>query len=80
MLAKSWAIPNATIKNADKLFKRVGRQIRSLEVRENDYSLLPADSREVDERNRQWIKRGDLVTPRADLNYDRLTDLRLAVA
>jgi len=77
MLAKSWAIPNATIKNADKLFKGLeGRYVR-LEVRENDYSLVPADSREVDERNRQWVKRGDLVTPRADLNYDRLTDLRL---
>lgn len=76
MLARSWAIPNATIKNADKLFKELEGKYVRLEVREDDYSLAPADSREVDERNRQWVKRGDLVTPRADLNYDRLTDLK----
>lgn len=77
MLARSWAIPNATIKDADTLFKALeGRYVR-LEVRENDYSLSPADSREVDERNRQWVRRGDLVTPRADLDYDRLTNLKL---
>lgn len=77
MLAKSWAIPNATIKNADTLFKELEGKYVRLEVREDDYSLAPADSREVDERNRQWVKRGDLVTPRADLNYARLTDLKL---
>ena len=77
MLARAWSIPNASIKNADILFKALeGKYIR-LEVREDNYSLTPADSREVDERNRQWIKRGDLVTPRADLDYDRITDLRL---
>ena len=75
MLARSWAIPNATIKNADTLFKALEGKYVRLEVRENDYSLSPANSREVEERNRQWVKRGDLVTPRADLNYDRLTDL-----
>ncbi len=77
LLAKAWAIPNATIKNADTLFKALEGKYVRLEVRESDYSLLPADPREVDERNRQWIKRGDLVTPRADLNYGRLTDLKL---
>jgi hypothetical protein len=75
MLAKSWAIPNATIKNADKLFKQLEGKYVRLEVRENDYSLAPADPREVDQRNREWVKRSDLVTPRADLTYDRLTDL-----
>ena len=75
MLAKSWAIPNATIKNADKLFKQLEGKYVRLEVRENDYSLAPADAREVDERNRQWVKRSDLITPRADLSYDGLTDL-----
>ena len=77
MLAKAWAIPNASIKNADILFKALEGKYVRLEVREDNYSLTPADSREVDERNRQWIKRGDLVTPRADLDYDRITDLRL---
>lgn len=75
MLAKSWAIPNATIKNADKLFKQLEGKYVRLEVRENDYSLAPADPREVDARNREWVKRTDLVTPRADLAYAELTDL-----
>ncbi|HJZ69242.1 MAG TPA: PEP/pyruvate-binding domain-containing protein [Blastocatellia bacterium] len=75
MLAKSWAIPNATIKNADKLFKQLEGKYVRLEVRENDYSLAPADPREVDQRNREWVKRSDLVTPRADLTYTQLTDL-----
>ena len=75
MLAKSWAIPNATIKNADRLFKQLEGKYVRLEVREDGYSLVPADAREVDERNRQWVKRSDLITPHADLNYDRLTDL-----
>ncbi|MFY9607325.1 MAG: PEP/pyruvate-binding domain-containing protein [Blastocatellia bacterium] len=75
MLAKSWGIPNARIRNADELFKQLEGKYVRLEVGENDYSLAPADPREVEDRNRQWMKRGDLVTPRADLDYDRLTDL-----
>jgi hypothetical protein len=75
MLARSWAIPNATIKNADRLFKQLEGKYVRLEVRENDYSLAPADPREVDARNREWVRRGDLITPRADLDYAQLTDL-----
>lgn len=77
MLAKSWAIPNATIKDSDKLFKQLeGRYVR-LEVREDGYSLAPADASEVALRNREWVKRGDLITPRADLVYQQLADLNL---
>jgi hypothetical protein len=76
LLAKSWGIPVAAIKNADQLFKQLeGRYVR-FEVEENRYKLEPADPREVTERNREWIKRSSLITPPADLNYDRLTDLR----
>jgi rifampicin phosphotransferase len=76
MLAKSWAIPNARIKNADKMFASLEGKYVRLEVRENDYHLALADASEVSERNRQWIKRADMVTPRADLEYDRLADLK----
>ncbi|HJQ24313.1 MAG TPA: PEP/pyruvate-binding domain-containing protein [Blastocatellia bacterium] len=75
MLAKSWGIPVAHIKNADRLFKQLEGKYVRFDVGENDYKLAPADAREVTERNRQWIKRSDLVTPRADLDEDRLTDL-----
>ena len=76
MLAKAWAIPNATIRNADTIFKEMEGKYVRLEVGENSYSLAPADAREVNQRSREWVKRSDLVTPRADLNYTRLTDLR----
>ena len=76
MLAKSWGIPNAHIKNADRLFKLLEGKYVRFEVGENEYHLSPADPREVEERNRQWVKRGDLVTPRADRDFDRLTDLK----
>jgi hypothetical protein len=76
LLAKSWGIPNAYIKNADKLFKQLEGKYVRLEVRDDGYRLVPAEVREVGERQRQWVKRADLVTPPADLAYKRLTDLR----
>ncbi|HEX8087774.1 MAG TPA: PEP/pyruvate-binding domain-containing protein, partial [Blastocatellia bacterium] len=76
MLAKSWAIPNAHIKDADKLFRGLEGKYVKLEVRENDYTLSPADPREVAERNRLWIEHAAAVTPPADINYKQLTDLK----
>jgi hypothetical protein len=76
LLAKSWGIPNAYIRNADTLFKQLEGKYVRLEVRENEFTLKPADVREVQERQQEWIKRSDLVTPKADLEYDELTDLR----
>jgi rifampicin phosphotransferase len=77
MLARSWGIPNARIRDADKLFASLlGKYVR-LEVRENDYSLEPAAVADVEARNRDWIKRSDMITPPSDLAYARLTDLRL---
>jgi rifampicin phosphotransferase len=76
LLAKSWSIPNAHIKNADRLFKQLEGKYVRLEVSENEYRLAPADVREVEARQRQWIKRADMVTPKADLNYDSLLDLK----
>jgi hypothetical protein len=76
MLAKSWAIPNAYIKNADKLFGALEGKYVRLEVSETGFKLTPANVAEVEERQRQWVKRSDLVTPAADLEYSQLTDLK----
>ncbi len=76
LLAKSWSIPNAHIKDADKLFKRLEGKYVRLEVREKDFSLEPANVSDVEKRQQQWVKRGDLVTPPADLEYDRMSDLK----
>jgi rifampicin phosphotransferase len=75
MLAKSWAIPNAHIRNADKLFKNLEGKYVRLVVEESEYRLEPADAKEVSERNREMVRRGDLVTPHADLSYGGLSDL-----
>ena len=76
LLAKSWSIPNAHIRNADRMFKQLEGKYVRLEVAENQYKLAPADVREVEARQRQWIKRADTVTPKADLDYDELSDLK----
>ncbi|HYP29163.1 MAG TPA: PEP/pyruvate-binding domain-containing protein [Blastocatellia bacterium] len=76
LLAKSWSIPNASIRNADKLFRQLEGKYVRLEVLEDEYRLVPANVKEVDERQRQWMKRASLVTPPADLSYRGLADLR----
>ena len=76
MLAKSWGIPNAYIQNADKLFEGLNGKYVQLEVTADGYKLGPANVNAVEERERRWIQRADLVTPPADLDYARLTDLR----
>ncbi|HEX5736096.1 MAG TPA: PEP/pyruvate-binding domain-containing protein [Blastocatellia bacterium] len=76
LLAKSWSIPNAHIKNADRLFKELEGKYVRLEVGESQYRLAPADVREVEARQRQWMKRADMITPKADLVYDGLADLK----
>jgi len=76
MLAKSWSIPNACIRNADKLFKQLEGKYVRLEVMEDEYRLVPADVKDVDERQRQWVRRAGLVTPPADLVYSGLADLK----
>jgi hypothetical protein len=76
LLAKSWGIPNARIANADKLFKELEGKYVRLEVNDNEYKLLPANAKEVEARNREFIKRSDLVTPTADTTYEKLTDLQ----
>src|SRR5262249_51510935 len=76
MLARGWGIPNAYIKNADKLFRSLAGKYVALTVREDGYDLVPADVNEVEERQRERVKRADLVTPPADLTYRALTGLR----
>jgi hypothetical protein len=76
MLAKSWDIPNAHIKNADSLYRHLEGKYVRFEARENGYLIEPADAREVLERQRRWMVRADTVTPRADLDYARLSDLK----
>jgi hypothetical protein len=76
LLARGWGIPNAYIKNADKLFRSLEGKYVALIVKEDGYELVPANVNEVEQRQQEWIKRADLVTPPADLAYRALTDLK----
>jgi hypothetical protein len=76
MLAKSWSIPNAYIQNADLQFKQLEGKYVRLDVKEDGYTLVPADVSEVEKRQREWVRRADQVTPGADLSYASLTDLK----
>lgn len=75
MLARSWGIPSAYIKGADRLLKPLEGKYVRLEVGVDGYRLGPADPKEVSERNLRWVRRADSVTPKADLEYRRLADL-----
>src|SRR5262249_25891549 len=48
LLARGWRIPNAYIKNADKLFRSLEGKYVSLTVREDGYELVPANVNEVE--------------------------------
>jgi hypothetical protein len=76
MLARSWGIPAAFVKDADKLFAALEGKYVRLEVRDDGYRLAPAALAEIEDRQRQWALRTDLVTPRADLSHRILGDLR----
>lgn len=75
LLARSWKIPGAHIENADALYAHLeGRYVR-LDVTAAGYRIALAEAGEVLERSRDWVRRSDMVTPRADLKYSALADL-----
>src|SRR5215475_9036979 len=75
LLAKGWGAPNAYIKDADRLFEPLKGRFVYFETREDGYTLRPADTNETLEAGRRLAKRSDLLTPEADLEFNRLTDL-----
>jgi hypothetical protein len=76
LLAKGWGAPNAYIKDADRLFKQLEGRFVYFETREDGYTLRPAESNETLEAGRRLANRSDLLTPGADLEFSRLTELK----
>ena len=76
LLAKSWGIPNAYIKNAHQLFKEYDTRWVTFETLRDKYSIKPADNNQLNEYQRRIAQRNDLMTPRSDLSVKRLADLR----
>jgi rifampicin phosphotransferase len=75
LLAKSWGIPNAYIKNADQLFKEFDTRWVSFEARRDNYSIKLADNSQLDEYQKRLAARLDLMRPRFNLKIKKLADL-----
>ncbi|MGH9765907.1 MAG: PEP/pyruvate-binding domain-containing protein [Blastocatellia bacterium] len=76
LLTKGWGIPNAYIKDADRLFKPLEGKFVYFETREDGYTLRPAETNETLEAGRRLARRSDLLTPEADLEFKQLTELK----
>jgi hypothetical protein len=75
LLAKSWGVPNAYIKNAQELFRAYDGRWIVLETKRDTYAVKPADNKVLDEYQKRVIERTDLMTPRFDLSITHLARL-----
>jgi hypothetical protein len=75
LLAKSWKVPNAYIRDADKKFAPLGGKFVWFEVSENSFTLREAGVRETVEHSQRMARASDLRTPAVDLEHKDLTDL-----
>ncbi|MDX2031638.1 MAG: PEP/pyruvate-binding domain-containing protein, partial [Blastocatellia bacterium] len=75
LLAKGWGIPNASIRDADRLFQALNGRYVYFETREDGYTLRPAETSETLEAGRRLAARSDLLTPEADLEFREFTPL-----
>ncbi len=75
LLAKGWGVPNASIRDADRLFAALNGKFVFFETREEGYTLRPAGTDEALEAGRRLAARADRLTPEADLNDRRFAPL-----
>jgi hypothetical protein len=75
LLAKSWGVPNAYVKNAFELFKAYDTRWIVFETKTDGYQVKFADKSALDEHLKRVMERRDLMTPRYDLSVRRLAPL-----
>jgi len=76
LLAKSWGVPNAYIKNANELFKQYDGWWMSFETRRDLYTIKRADQNQIKIYQDRLKQRNDIMTPHFDLSVMRLADLK----
>lgn len=76
LLAKSWGIPNAYIKDAHLLLKEYDGWWVSFETKFGQYTIKRADLDQLKEYQRRMAERRDIMTPKFDLTIKRLASLR----
>ncbi len=75
LLAKSWGVPNAYVKNADELLKEYNGWWVSFETLRDKYNIKRADIKQLDEYQKRLAVRKDVMTPRYDLSVKTLAPL-----
>lgn len=76
LLAKSWGVPNAYIKNAQELLKEYDTWWVSFETLRDKYEIKRADVNQLNEYQKRLAEQQSLLTPRSDLSVKRLAELR----
>ncbi|MGB9177879.1 MAG: PEP/pyruvate-binding domain-containing protein [Pyrinomonadaceae bacterium] len=76
LLAKSWGVPNAYIKDAQELLRQYDGWWVSFETLHDHYTLKKADNNALAEYQRRLKERLDIMKPRFNLDVTRLADLR----
>lgn len=75
LLAKSWRVPNAYIKNAGELFRKYDGWWVSFETRLDGYEMKRASINEIDEYQRRLKTQLNMMVPRYDLKAKHLAEL-----
>ncbi len=76
LLAKSWGVPNAYVKNAHELLKEYDGWWVSYETQPGGYTIKRADLKQLDEYQKRVRVQRSLMTPRFNLAVKRLASLR----
>ncbi len=76
LLAKSWGVPNAYIKNAHELLKEYDTWWVSFETLRDKYEIKRADINQLKEYQKRLAEQQSILTPRSDLSVKRLAELR----
>ncbi|HEX8070808.1 MAG TPA: PEP/pyruvate-binding domain-containing protein [Pyrinomonadaceae bacterium] len=75
LLAKSWGVPNAYVKNARELFKEYDGWWVSFETRAGNYEIKRADLDQIKNYQAQLYARLNVMQPRANLDAAALAPL-----
>jgi hypothetical protein len=75
LLAKSWGVPNAYIKDADQLLKQYDTWWVNFETLRDKYVIKRADINELKEYQSRLAERNDLMTPRSNLAVKKIASL-----
>lgn len=75
LLAKSWGVPNAYVKNAFELFKAYDTRWIIFETKPGGYAVKFADNDALSEYQKRVRERRDMMSPRSDLSVKRLASL-----